>query len=159
MKINLALRELHHSERTLASTFSAVATRHAAEHEIHHVAHDLAAWSRNHLSELAEAAHRYGLDLDAAPSTEPLTSLAHAELSELLGHPPEPALVLLADLRRVHTVTAGVSVDWEILAQGAQAVKDQDLLALTQRCHPQTLRQLRWSNATIKVLAPQVLAS
>lgn len=159
MKINLALRELHRSEHTLALSLAAVAARHATEHEIHHVAYDLAEWSRTHLRELAAAATRYDLDLNAAPRTVPLTSPIQAKLSELLGHRPEPALVLLMDLRRLHRVTAGVSVDWELLAQGAQAVKDQDLLALTARCHPQTLRQLRWSNAMIKVLAPQVLAS
>lgn len=159
MKINLALRELHRSERTLALSLAAVAARHVTEHEIHHVAYDLAEWSRDHLCELAAVGIRYGLDLHAAPRTVPLTSPIQGKLSELLGHRPEPALVLLMDLRRVHRVTAGVSVDWELLAQGAQAVKDQDLLALTARCHPQTLRQLRWSNAMLKVLAPQVLAS
>ncbi len=89
-------------------------------------------------------------DLDAAPRTEPLTSPIQAKLSELLGHRPEPVLVLLMELRRLHRVTAGVSADWELLAQGAQAVKDQDLLTLSERCHPQTLRQLRWSNAMLK---------
>jgi hypothetical protein len=37
-----------------------------------------------------------------------------------------------------------VSVDWKLLGQAAQATKDSELLALTQRCHPQTLRQMRW---------------
>ncbi|MBF6435379.1 hypothetical protein [Nocardia cyriacigeorgica] len=33
-----------------------------------------------------------------------------------------------------------------------------DLLELAQDCHPQTLRQLRWANAMLKVLSPQILA-
>lgn len=159
MKIDLALQELHRSEHALARTLSAVAARHVVDREIHHVAYDLAGWSQYHLHELAAAGSRYGLDLDAAPPTAPLTSPLQAELSELLGDRPEPALVLLMDLRHLHRVTAGVSLDWEMLAQGAQAVKDQDLLALTSRCHPQTLRQLRWSNAMLKSLAPQILSS
>ncbi|XVS61012.1 hypothetical protein ACQPYE_22170 [Actinosynnema sp. CA-299493] len=53
---------------------------------------------------------------------------------------------------------AGVSLDWELLAQGAQAVRDTELLTLAQRCHPQTLRQMRWANAMLKTLSPQVLA-
>lgn len=159
MNIDFALRELHRCEHTLARALSAVAARHTGDHEIHHTALDLVEWSENHLRELAAAGDRYGLDLDTAPRTEPLTSPIHAELSELLGHRPEPALVLLMDLRYLHQITAGVSVDWEMLAQGAQAIKDQDLLALTQHCHPQTLRQLRWSNAMLKSLAPQVLAT
>jgi hypothetical protein len=32
----------------------------------------------------------------------------------------------------------------------AQALKDDELLGLTKECHPQTLRQLRWSNAALK---------
>jgi hypothetical protein len=55
-------------------------------------------------------------------------------------------------------VAAGVSLDWELLGQGAQA-KDSELLALTKQCHPQSLRQMRWANAMLKVLSPQVLAS
>jgi hypothetical protein len=79
--------------------------------------------------------------------------------SELVGRRPEPGLLLLADLRHLHRVAAGVSLDWELLGQGAQAAKDSELLALTKRCHPQALRQMRWANAMLKVLAPQVLAS
>lgn len=37
--------------------------------------------------------------------------------------------------------------------------KDEELLDLAQRCHPQTLRQQRWTNAMIKVVSPQVLTS
>ena len=159
MKIDLALRELHRSEHKLALTLSTLAARHKSDHEIHHVALDLASWSEDHLRELAAAGTRYGLDLNAAPRTEALTTPVQEKLSELLGRRPEPALMLLMDLRHLHRVAAGVSVDWELLAQGAQAVTDPELLALTQRCHPQTLRQLRWANAMLKVLAPQVLAS
>jgi hypothetical protein len=39
-----------------------------------------------------------------------------------------------------------------------QAAKDSDLVALTTRCHPQTLRQMRWANAMLKELAPQAPA-
>jgi hypothetical protein len=52
-----------------------------------------------------------------------------------------------------------MSLDWELLAQAAQAAKQQELLALAQRCHPQTLRQLRWANARLKDSAPQALLS
>jgi hypothetical protein len=46
-----------------------------------------------------------------------------------------------------------------MLAQAAQATRDERLLALVTDCHPQTLRQLRWTNTQIKILAPQVLTS
>lgn len=46
-----------------------------------------------------------------------------------------------------------------MLAQAAQATKDDKLLALASACHPQTLRQLRWTNTMIKNLSPQALTS
>jgi hypothetical protein len=45
-----------------------------------------------------------------------------------------------------------------MLAQVAQAKHERELLALSQECHPQTLRQIRWANTMIKTLSPQVLA-
>jgi hypothetical protein len=56
-------------------------------------------------------------------------------------------------------LAAGTSVDWELLGQVAQAAKDEELLSLTSRCHPETLRQMRWANAMLKELSPQVLTS
>jgi hypothetical protein len=67
--------------------------------------------------------------------------------------------LLLADLRRAHRLAAGVSLDWELVAQGAQAAKDEELLDLAGRCHPQALRQMRWANAMLKELSPQTLAT
>lgn len=50
-------------------------------------------------------------------------------------------------------------MDWELLAQGAQGAKDVDLIDLSQRCHPQSLRQMRWANAMLKELSAQALTS
>jgi hypothetical protein len=83
---------------------------------------------------------------------------AGREARGLLAADSDPGLNLLADLRRLHLGAAGVSVDWELLGQGAQAVKDADLLEVCRRCHPQTLRQMSWANAMLKVLSPQVWA-
>jgi len=46
-----------------------------------------------------------------------------------------------------------------VLAQAAQAPRDERLLELASACHPQTLRQMRWTNTPIKQLSPQVLTS
>lgn len=159
MKIGLALRELHRSERKLARDLSTLAARHRTEHEVYHVALDVAAWSRNHLRLLADAASRYDVDLDGDPRTRALTGPLQEKVAVLLGRRPEPGLLLLADLRHLHRVAAGASLDWELLAQSAQAVGDSDLLAVCQRCHPETLRQMRWANSTLKILSPQVLTS
>jgi hypothetical protein len=68
-------------------------------------------------------------------------------------------MLLLADLRHVHRTAAGVSLDWEVLAQTAQAMQDTDLLAVAEDCHPQTLRQMRWANAKVKETAAQTMVT
>lgn len=157
MKIDLALRELHRAEKSLLRDLLTLAERHHAEHEVRHVARDLARWSRDHVRGIAEAGTRYGLRLDADPArTSGLLGPVRAKLSDVTGRFAAPGLVLLADLRRLHRKAAGVSLDWELVAQ---AVKNPELLALAQRCHPQTLRQLTWTNAMLKTLSPQVLSS
>ncbi|OBH56291.1 hypothetical protein [Mycobacterium sp. E2479] len=157
MKLKLAIRELHRSERKLAHELSVVAARHRSDQDIHHLARDMAGWSRQHLRDLAQHGRHYGLRLSADPHTGAISGFLQSRLSGLLRHRPEPGLALLADLRRIHRLSAGVSLDWELLAQGAQAAKDSELLSLTSRCHPETLRQMRWANAMLKELSPQVL--
>ena len=102
----------------------------------------------------------YGLDLDPDPQDE-ATLLARLKQrgSELTGRFHEPGLLLLADLRHLHRTAAGASLDWEVLAQTAQSMKDTDLLEVAQQCHPETLRQMRWANAKVKETAAQVLVT
>ncbi len=157
MKIKLALRELHRSERKLAHRLDVIAARHRSDQDIYLLAHDLAGWSQSHLKDLAEQGRDYGLRLSPQPRTAAVTGALQTRISGMLRHRPEPGLLLLADLRRVHRLAAGVSLDWELLGQVAQAAKDQKLLDLTSRCHPETLRQMRWSNTMLKELSPQVL--
>jgi hypothetical protein len=159
MKIALALRELHRSEVRLARSLDAIASRHHNDHGIYHVALDLGLWSREHVELIAEAGQRYGLKLRTHPRITAITESVQAWVSDRLGRRPETGVLLLADLRRLHRLAAGVSLDWELLAQGAQGVKDMDLLELCERCHPQSLRQMRWANAMLKELSPQALAN
>jgi hypothetical protein len=159
VKLGIALRELHRSEVKLAKALDAIAARHHNDHGIHHVAQDLEQWSREHATLIAEVGQRYGVRVRTHPRTASVTESAQRWVSDRLGRRPETSLLLLVDLRRLHRLAAGVSVDWELLAQGAQAAKDDELLALTQRCHPQALRQMRWANAMLKELSPQALTS
>lgn len=159
-RVAAALQELHHDENDLAEELLQISDRHKVDHEVHHLARDLARWSQQHVRDLARVGKDYGLTLDPEPEDE-VTVLARLRQkgSELLGRRPEPALLLLADLRRIHRKAAGVSLDWEILSQTAQALKDRELLALTETCHPQTVRQLKWANAKLKESAAQAMVS
>ncbi|AYG84853.1 hypothetical protein DWB77_07068 [Streptomyces hundungensis] len=156
--IELVLRAVHHGEHHLAGHLTAVAERHRAEHEVHHVATDLAAWSHEHVRLLSEAAKTRGLDLDGPPDP---SSAGLLMTPGRTGAPEvkEPGLLLLRDLCELHLNATRNSLYWEMLAQAAQAGKDGELLELASSCHPQTLRQLRWSNSLIKVLSPQTLTS
>ncbi|MFF0204532.1 hypothetical protein [Streptomyces sp. NPDC005017] len=159
--ISLTLRALHQGETHLARQLTTVAERHRTDHEVHHVAIDLAGWSREHVRRLAQAARSHGLDLDdsAADAGPTLLSTLRQKAAEAVGRRHEPGLPLLRDLLDLHLDAAENSLHWEMLAQAAQATKDEELLAVASACHPQTLRQMRWTNTMIKNLAPQTLTS
>ncbi|MBQ1116438.1 hypothetical protein ACH4MN_32060 [Streptomyces anulatus] len=159
--ITLTLRALHHGERQLAKELVVVAERHSTEHEVRHVAKDLVTWSDEHCVRLAETAAHYGLTLDA-PAHKPSSGFVptvREKSAEAMGRRPEPGLLLLKDLRELHLGATGNSLYWEMLAQAGQAAKDTRLLQLAASCHPQTLRQMHWTNTMLKNLAPQILTS
>ena len=160
MKLGMAIQELHRSENELYTVLLTMSDRHKVDHEVFHVTRDLATWSQQHVARLAEAGREFGLDLD--PEAKRVAGLLEAvrqKAAELAGRRPEPGLLLLADLRHLYREASGTSLDWELLAQGAQGARMKELLDLAERCHPQTLRVSRWANAKLKESSPQVLAS
>lgn len=160
MKIGLVLHELHRSENDLAHELLQASERHKVDHEIYHVGRDLAKWSHQHVREIAEIGKNYGQDLNPEPEREvALTKKLREKGSELVGRHSLPGLLLLRDLRELYMKASGVSADWEMLAQAAQGIKHTDLLEATKRCHPETLRQVRWANAMLKVESTQILVS
>lgn len=158
--LNATLRALHHGERSLAQDLLRIAERHSTEHEVRHIATDLARWSQEHTQRLADAGQAHGLDL-AGPHSAPtrVMQALREKTAQAIGRRPEPALLLLHDLRELHLSATGNSLYWEMLAQAAQATQDRPLLDLTADCHPQTLRQMRWTNTLIKELSAQALTS
>ena len=160
MKIGLVLKELHRSENELVHALLHVSERHKVDHEVYYLARDLAGWSKEHLRELAAIAKDYGQDLDPEPADATgLGRKLREKGSELLGREKEAGLLLLEDLREIYLKASGVSLDWEMLAQAAQGIKHTDLLEVTKRCHPETLRQAKWANAKLKESSTQVLIS
>jgi hypothetical protein len=158
--VGLAIAELHRAENDLAEELLRASDRHKVDHDIFYLGRDLAKWSQAHVEKLAEHGRNYGVQLDAdAVGDSSLLASIRQKSAELLGGHHDPALLLLKDLRDIHRMAAGVSLDWEVLAQTAQALKDQELLSLCQECHPQTLRQLRWANASLKANAAQVMVT
>lgn len=157
-KITMLVRILHRAERNAARKLLIIGERHKSDHEVYHVSRDLTRWSQEHVRLLAEEADRLGLNLSETVDTSRPLRTVRETAAAVLGHRPESGLLLLRDLRKLHLDLVGLSLDWEVLGQTAQGVKDDELLALTQRCHPDTLRQARWANNMVKVVSPQVMA-
>lgn len=152
------ITDLQRAEDDMALALLDLSHRHASDHEIRFVARDLASWSRRHVRRLAEVGRDHGLDLDPEPRRQlGLPAMLRGVADETLGRLVAPSVLLLADLRDVHRMAAGVSLDWEVLAQAGQAAEDSTLNDLAAECHPQTLRQLRWANAQVKELAAQAI--
>ena len=58
----------------------------------------------------------------------------------------------------VHLLEEGVvQTTWTVIAQGAQGLRDTDLLEVAQRANDQTSRQLTWLTTRMKQAAPQAL--
>lgn len=160
MKFGLVLEEMHRSENDLAHHLLVISERHKVDHEIYHLARDLARWSQQHVRDIADIAKNYGEHLDPDPRSESgLMETLREKGSEMVGRRPETGMLLLRDLRELYLKACGVSADWELLAQAAQGMKDRNLLALAQKCHPQTIRQMKWANGKLKESATQVLVS
>ena len=166
MKLGLAIEQVASAERDIAERLLEVGERHQTDHDVFHMTRTLANKERAHLDALARHAGRYGasLDRDRAEGGErsaPARALGAARQkgAELLGRRPEPSLLLLHDLRELHLLAAGASLDWVALGQGAQAAKDTDLLATVTECHNETLQTLKWTTYRLKEAAPQALTS
>jgi len=156
----LVLRELHRSENDLAHELLKASERNRVDQEMHHLARDFAGRSQQHIPLIAGAAHRYGEDLNSEPESElKMLERVRESTSDLIGGRSNASLLMLRDLRLIYTKASGVSTDWEMMAQAAQGIKDTGLLAVTERCHPDTLRQMRWANTKLKESSTQVLLS
>jgi hypothetical protein len=162
VKIGAAISRLADAERELADRLLAVGERHKSDHDIHHVTKTLAKMERGHVDALGFHAPRYDVELEpdtGRPAASRVAGAAREKGAELLGRRPEPGLLLLMDLRELHVLAAGVSLDWVALGQAAQAARDGVLLETVTAAHGETLRTLRWTTYRLKEAAPQVLTS
>ena len=147
MKLGLAIEQVASAERELAERLVEVGERHRTDHDVFHMTRTLEKRERGHLEALARHAGRYDAATEgAAPKGAPPSTA-------------DPSLLLLHDLRHLHLLAAGASLDWVALAQGAQAAKDTDLLQTVTECHDETLQTLKWTTYRLKEAAPQALTS
>jgi hypothetical protein len=158
--IQYALRRVHDGENEAAKDLLRMSERHHADHEVHYVARDLATWSQEHVTLLAQHAAHFDLDLDKEADTPyGIASQLRETLAQAIGRRPGSGLLLLEDLHHLYLRASENSLAWEMVAQIAQARHERELLDLSKECHPQTLRQIRWANTMIKTQTPQILSS
>ena len=162
MKIGLMIEQLADSEHELADKLMEVGERHAADQDVFHLTKTLARIEQGHIDALAPHAERYDVQLertadDPGPSRFERTVVEGG--ARLLRRRSEPALELLRDLRALHLLAAGASLDWTALGQAAQAAGDSRLLEVVTIGHSQTLRTLKWTTYRLKEAAPQTLTS
>lgn len=159
--LRAVLRQVHEGERELEDELHVVAERHRSDHEVRHTALDLARWSLQNRKDLAPVLERYGDGVDTEPHDPggDVLRSAREKAAELLGRRPETGAVLLRDLRQLYLLAQGNAVLWTVLGQGAQALKDRELLLIVTQCHDRSNRQATWCLAQIKVTSPQALSA
>jgi hypothetical protein len=138
-----------HSEKTLADSFRAIAAGHDGEADVFHTCHLLAQWSDRHRERLAPVIARYGED-------ESVTEPERLHASGLAEVRPGP-VGLLRDLQDLHVLASLVQTTWTVVAQGAQGLRDRELLDVATSSNAETSRQLSWLNTRMKTAAPQAL--
>jgi hypothetical protein len=159
MKLHLAIAAVVDAETALAERLRILGERHKADHDVYHLTGTLRTIATGNLDALARFADRYGGEPPDPDPDDGFLGRAREKASEVLGRRPEGGLLLLRDLRELHLLYAAASIDWVILAQGAHAARDADLLNAVTHAHAQTLRGLKWTVTRIKTAAPQVLTS
>ena len=165
MKLGLAIQQVSSAESDLAEELHKVGERHKTDQEVYHLTRTLANISRKHIEELARYNDRYEVSVDADDAEEEegrlsgLLDPVREKGSELMGRRPTSGMLLLRDLRQLSRLASEVSINWVILGQGAQAVRDRELLQTVKQAHDDNLRQLKWANTMIKQISPQVLTS
>jgi hypothetical protein len=140
-----------HSEKTLAESFRAVAQGHGRAVDIFHMCHTLATMSDSHRDRLAPLLNHYG-EQQSSEVREP--ERLHAEG---LAGVRQGDIGLLRDLQDLHVLASLVQTTWIVLAQGAQGIRDRELLSVATDANTDTSRQLTWLNTRMKAVAPQAL--
>ena len=138
-----------HSEQILAESFRTLADGRPEVHDVFHMCHTLADMSEAHREQLRPIAARYG---EEAGVEEPERLRATG-----VGPVRGGEVGLLRDLQDIHLLATLVKSTWMVVTQGAQGLRDQQLLAIAQESMADTGRQLTWLETRMKSAAPQAL--
>ena len=162
MKLDKAIDLVTEAEEDLADELAKLAGRHATEHDVYHLGHELAERSREHLARLTPFAAELGTD-EPGRGTGAAAGGAGDTLrrvtATVLGRSEATGMMLLLDLRDAYLVAQRVEISWVILLQAARAARHAALEKVVTSCHEEAEGTARWLRTHIKVSAPQVLAT
>jgi hypothetical protein len=137
-----------HSEQVLSESFRAVSDGHADVADVHHLCLTLAGMCDEHRRRLGPVLERYGEEDLEEPERLRAEALPQAREGEI---------GLLRDLQDLHLLATLVRSSWVVIAQGAQGLRDRELLDIAQSSRAETDRQLTWLDTRMKAAAPQAL--
>lgn len=159
MKLDHAIELVQDAETGLADELRTLGERHAAESDVYHTAHLLATRCAAQLERLRPHAKRYSApersDGDGPGTLERVRRFS----SELLAGRPEPALLLLHDLRETYVTAHAAEIAWVILGQAAKAARDAELVATAEQGIEEAERRWKWLRTKVKDASPQVLVA
>jgi len=162
MKLDKAMDLATEAESDLAEKLAKLSGRHATEHDIYYLGHQLAERSREHLVKLRPFAEQLGAEApdssSGAAGGGPADTLRRMTAT-VLGRSEATGMALLLDLRDAYLVAQRAEISWVILLQAAKAARNVDLERVVTSCHEEAEGTAKWLRTHIKVSAPQVLAT
>jgi hypothetical protein len=159
VKLDRAISDVQDAESDLADELRKAGERQAAESDVYHVGHTLAARCAQQLERLAPHAERYGAPEAQAPGGSSALETVRRLGSELVSGEKATGVLLLHDLRDVYLAAQRAELAWVVLLQASRAARDADLVAACQEGREEAERRWKWARTAIKQAAPQVLAA
>ena len=148
MHIGKYIDLVHRSEMDLAKAFLKVSKAHGDEPDVMQMCKMLASWSDTLANEMEPMAKRYKPEHDQEPDRLTQT---------LLKDTRKGGMALLRDLHDLYLIASEVEVCCVVLKQGADALRDKELMTICEEIERQTKRQLLWLLTRMKSAAPQTL--
>jgi hypothetical protein len=148
MHIGRYIDLVHRAEIDLAEALRKVAKAHGDEPDVLQTCQLLAQWSDKLAKQVEPFVAKYKPEKDKEPDRLTQT---------LLKNPRKGGMALLRDLHDLYLVASEVLVCCTILKQGADGLRDEELMKVCEEVESQTARQQNWFMTRMKAAAPQTL--
>jgi hypothetical protein len=148
MHIGRYIDLVYRTEQDLAKAFRKVGKAHGDEPDVYQTCQLLAQWSDKLVTEVESFVAKYKDEKDKEPDRLTQT---------LLKDTRKGGLALLRDLHDLYLVASEVQVCCIVLKQGADGLRDEELMTACEEVERQTKRQQGWLLTRMKAAAPQTL--